>query len=95
VQRTGGRFRLRVGNDDAARDKLVCTASQQAATVKQNADNARQANQLASGARGQAERGGGSAPGGGAPGAGAHGQSQRRRQRLAGVLSSNPGRGPL
>jgi methyl-accepting chemotaxis protein len=55
------------GNDDlsqrtqeqaAALEETASSMEQMTATVKQNADNARQANQLAVGAREQAERGG-------------------------------------
>jgi len=55
------------GNDDlsqrtqeqaSALEETASSMEEMTATVKQNADNARQANQLASGARGQAERGG-------------------------------------
>jgi methyl-accepting chemotaxis protein len=55
------------GNDDlsqrtqeqaAALEETASSMEQMTATVKQNADNARQANQLAVGARDQAERGG-------------------------------------
>ncbi len=55
------------GNDDLSRrtqeqaaslEETASSMEQMTATVKQNADNARQANQLASGARGQAEKGG-------------------------------------
>jgi len=58
---------LSAGNDDlsqrtqeqaAALEETASSMEQMTATVKQNADNARQANQLAVGAREQAERGG-------------------------------------
>lgn len=55
------------GNDDlsqrtqqqaAALEETAASMEEMAATVKQNADNAKQANQLAIGARGQADKGG-------------------------------------
>jgi methyl-accepting chemotaxis protein-1 (serine sensor receptor) len=55
------------GNDDlsqrtqqqaAALEETAASMEEMAATVKQNADNAKQANQLAQGARGQADKGG-------------------------------------
>ncbi|MGE0114165.1 MAG: methyl-accepting chemotaxis protein [Steroidobacteraceae bacterium] len=58
---------LSQGNDDlssrtqeqaSALEETASSMEQMTATVKQNADNARQANQLAAGAREQAERGG-------------------------------------
>src|SRR5690606_32441674 len=58
---------LSLGNDDlsqrtqeqaAALEETASSMEQMTATVKQNADNARQANQLAVGAREQAEKGG-------------------------------------
>ncbi len=63
----GAAAQLSRGNDDlsqrtqeqaSALEETASSMEQMTATVKQNADNARQANQLASGARGQAERGG-------------------------------------
>ena len=63
----GAASQLSRGNDDlsqrtqeqaSALEETASSMEQMTATVKQNADSARQANQLASGARGQAERGG-------------------------------------
>ncbi|HEY5754520.1 MAG TPA: methyl-accepting chemotaxis protein [Steroidobacter sp.] len=63
----GAASQLSRGNDDlsqrtqeqaSALEETASSMEEMTATVKQNADNARQANQLASGARGQAERGG-------------------------------------
>ncbi|WP_293865117.1 methyl-accepting chemotaxis protein [Steroidobacter sp.] len=63
----GAASQLSKGNDDlsqrtqeqaSALEETASSMEEMTATVKQNADNARQANQLASGARGQAERGG-------------------------------------
>jgi methyl-accepting chemotaxis protein-1 (serine sensor receptor) len=63
----GAAGQLSSGNDDlsqrtqeqaAALEQTASSMEEMTATVKQNADNARQANQLATGARGQAERGG-------------------------------------
>ncbi len=63
----GAAAQLSRGNDDlsqrtqeqaSALEETASSMEEMTATVKQNADNARQANQLASGARGQAERGG-------------------------------------
>jgi methyl-accepting chemotaxis protein-1 (serine sensor receptor) len=63
----GAAGQLSKGNDDlsqrtqeqaSALEETASSMEEMTATVKQNADNARQANQLASGARGQAERGG-------------------------------------
>jgi methyl-accepting chemotaxis protein len=63
----GAAAQLSKGNDDlsqrtqeqaSALEETASSMEEMTATVKQNADNARQANQLASGARGQAERGG-------------------------------------
>ena len=63
----GAASQLSRGNDDlsqrtqeqaAALEETASSMEEMSSTVKQNADNARQANQLASGARGQAERGG-------------------------------------
>jgi methyl-accepting chemotaxis protein len=63
----GAASELSRGNDDlsqrtqeqaSALEETASSMEEMTATVKQNADNARQANQLASGARGQAERGG-------------------------------------
>jgi methyl-accepting chemotaxis protein-1 (serine sensor receptor) len=63
----GAADQLSRGNDDlsqrtqeqaAALEETASSMEQMTATVKQNADNARQANQLATGARGQAEKGG-------------------------------------
>jgi methyl-accepting chemotaxis protein-1 (serine sensor receptor) len=57
---------LSIGNDDlsqrtqeqaSALEETASSMEEMTATVKQNADNARQANQLATGARGQAEKG--------------------------------------
>lgn len=63
----GAASELSQGNDDlssrtqeqaSALEETASSMEQMTATVKQNADNARQANQLAAGAREQAERGG-------------------------------------
>jgi methyl-accepting chemotaxis protein len=63
----GAAAELSRGNDDlsqrtqeqaSALEETAASMEEMTATVKQNADNARQANQLASGARDQAERGG-------------------------------------
>jgi methyl-accepting chemotaxis protein len=63
----GAASELSRGNDDlsqrtqeqaSALEQTASSMEEMTATVKQNADNARQANQLASGARSQAERGG-------------------------------------
>ena len=63
----GAASQLSRGNDDlsqrtqeqaAALEETASSMEEMTATVKQNADNARQANQLAGGARSQAERGG-------------------------------------
>jgi methyl-accepting chemotaxis protein len=63
----GAAAQLSKGNDDlsqrtqeqaSALEETASSMEEMTATVKQNADNARQANQLASGARNQAERGG-------------------------------------
>ena len=63
----GAAAQLSRGNDDlsqrtqeqaSALEETASSMEEMTATVKQNADNARQANQLASGARSQAERGG-------------------------------------
>ena len=63
----GAAYELTQGNDDlsqrtqeqaAALEETASSMEQMTATVKQNADNARQANQLATSARGQAEKGG-------------------------------------
>ena len=63
----GAAAQLSKGNDDlsqrtqeqaSALEETASSMEEMTATVKQNADNARQANQLATGARGQAERGG-------------------------------------
>jgi methyl-accepting chemotaxis protein-1 (serine sensor receptor) len=63
----GTAAQLSRGNDDlsqrtqeqaSALEETAASMEEMTATVKQNADNARQANQLASGARDQAERGG-------------------------------------
>jgi methyl-accepting chemotaxis protein len=63
----GAASQLSRGNDDlsqrtqeqaSALEETASSMEEMTATVKQNADNARQANQLASGARSQAERGG-------------------------------------
>jgi methyl-accepting chemotaxis protein len=63
----GAAAQLSRGNDDlsqrtqeqaSALEETASSMEEMTATVKQNADNARQANQLATGARGQAERGG-------------------------------------
>jgi methyl-accepting chemotaxis protein-1 (serine sensor receptor) len=63
----GAAHQLTQGTDDlsqrtqeqaAALEETASSMEQMTTTVKQNADNARQANQLASGARGQAEKGG-------------------------------------
>jgi methyl-accepting chemotaxis protein-1 (serine sensor receptor) len=63
----GAAGQLSKGNDDvsqrtqeqaSALEETASSMEEMTATVKQNADNARQANQLATGARGQAERGG-------------------------------------
>ncbi len=63
----GAAGQLSRGNDDlsqrtqeqaSALEETASSMEEMTATVKQNADNARQANQLATGARGQAERGG-------------------------------------
>jgi methyl-accepting chemotaxis protein I, serine sensor receptor len=63
----GAAAQLSKGNDDlsqrtqeqaSALEQTASSMEEMTATVKQNADNARQANQLASGARGQAEKGG-------------------------------------
>ena len=63
----GAAGQLSRGNDDlsqrtqeqaSALEETASSMEEMTATVKQNADNARQANQLASGARGQAEKGG-------------------------------------
>jgi methyl-accepting chemotaxis protein-1 (serine sensor receptor) len=63
----GAASELSRGNDDlsqrtqeqaSALEETASSMEEMTATVKQNADNARQANQLATGARGQAERGG-------------------------------------
>ncbi|MBB6094258.1 methyl-accepting chemotaxis protein-1 (serine sensor receptor) [Povalibacter uvarum] len=63
----GAAGQLSKGNDDlsqrtqeqaSALEETASSMEEMTATVKQNADNARQANQLATSARGQAERGG-------------------------------------
>jgi len=63
----GAASQLSQGNDDlsqrtqeqaSALEETAASMEEMTATVKQNADNARQANQLATGARSQAERGG-------------------------------------
>jgi methyl-accepting chemotaxis protein len=63
----GAALQLTQGNDDlsqrtqeqaAALEETASSMEEMTATVKQNADNARQANQLATNARGQAEKGG-------------------------------------
>jgi methyl-accepting chemotaxis protein-1 (serine sensor receptor) len=63
----GAASQLSKGNDDlsqrtqeqaSALEETASSMEEMTATVKQNADNARQANQLATGARTQAERGG-------------------------------------
>jgi methyl-accepting chemotaxis protein len=63
----GAATQLSKGNDDlsqrtqeqaSALEETASSMEEMTATVKQNADNARQANQLATGARTQAERGG-------------------------------------
>jgi methyl-accepting chemotaxis protein-1 (serine sensor receptor) len=63
----GAASQLSKGNDDlsqrtqeqaSALEETASSMEEMTATVKQNADNARQANQLAAGARSQAERGG-------------------------------------
>lgn len=63
----GAAHQLTQGNDDlsqrtqeqaAALEETASSMEEMTATVKQNADNARQANQLAAGARDQAEKGG-------------------------------------
>jgi methyl-accepting chemotaxis protein-1 (serine sensor receptor) len=63
----GAADQLSRGNDDlsqrtqeqaAALEETASSMEEMTATVKQNADNARQANQLATSARGQAEKGG-------------------------------------
>ncbi len=63
----GAAAQLSKGNDDlsqrtqeqaSALEETASSMEEMTATVKQNADNARQANQLAAGARSQAERGG-------------------------------------
>jgi methyl-accepting chemotaxis protein len=64
---SAGARQLSTGNDDlsqrtqeqaAALEETASSMEEMTATVKQNSDNARQANQLASGARTHAERGG-------------------------------------